>query len=172
MEFKKVKAKAIKGKKVVKGKKYEFTYYVIPMLMYVRKHVIESVGDEFIVERDHDRGIVLVYPAGGEVKLRVEVIQCPERGIVEHIRLAGDGVEGITFKKGRKCMKVSLVFTGTLREASTYAKVLRDIIEHAVGDLIKVKDSLLSLARTVFGEECKADYETDVIHIIKVVKNE
>ncbi len=172
MEFKRVKAKVIKGKKVVKGKKYEFTYYVIPMMMYVRKHVIESVGDEFIVERDHDRGVMLVYPAGKEVKLRVDVVKCPEQGVVERIRLAGEGRERIVFKRGKNVMKVTLVFAGTLREASTYAKVLRDIIEHAVDDLNKVKDSLLSLARTVFGEECKADYETDLIHIIKVVKNE
>ena len=169
MEFKKVKARPIKGKKIVKGKKYEFTYYVLPMMMYVRKHIIEGVGDEFIIERDNDRGVLLVYPAGKKVRLKIEVTRCPRRGIIERIHLVGDAEEGITFKMGKDCMKAALVFSGTLREAEAYAQVLRDIIEHAVDDLGRIEDSLLSLAKAVFGQKCEVSVKSDVIHVIKVV---
>jgi hypothetical protein len=66
-----VKAREIRGRKVLKGKVYEYTYYTLPLNIYIRKSVIEKWGPEFVVETDPDQGIVVVKPkklAEGEGK--------------------------------------------------------------------------------------------------------
>ncbi len=57
-----VRVREIRGRKVLKGKVYEYTYYTLPLNIYVRKSVVERWGPEFVVESDPDKGIVIVKP--------------------------------------------------------------------------------------------------------------
>ena len=49
-----VKVKKMEGKKVHKGKLYRYSYNILPLFLYIPKHVVEREGDEFVVERIED----------------------------------------------------------------------------------------------------------------------
>jgi len=55
-------ARKVIGKKVVKNKVYTYTYYTLPLNLYLPKSVIERWGTEFIIERDDERGIITIKP--------------------------------------------------------------------------------------------------------------
>ena len=68
-------ARKIKGKKEVDGKVYEYEYYTLPLNLYVKKHVIDRWGDNFIVEVDEDTGVVCIKPK--EVGDLLGLAKCP-----------------------------------------------------------------------------------------------
>ncbi len=57
-----VTVREIKGRKTLGGKTYEYVYYTLPLNLYIRKHIVEKWGKEFIVERDDDKGIIIIKP--------------------------------------------------------------------------------------------------------------
>ncbi|MEB3798066.1 MAG: hypothetical protein G5Z42_04500 [Caldisphaeraceae archaeon] len=57
-----VKVKELKGKKDINGKSYEYDYYTLPLNLYVKKHIVEKFGKEFIVEMDDRFGIICIKP--------------------------------------------------------------------------------------------------------------
>lgn len=50
------------GRKTVKDKVYTYTYYTLPLNLYIPKSVVEKYGMEFIVERDEERGTITIRP--------------------------------------------------------------------------------------------------------------
>ena len=57
-----VRVREIRGKKMLGDKTYEYVYYTLPLNLYIRKHVVEKWGTEFIIERDDDKGIIIIKP--------------------------------------------------------------------------------------------------------------
>ncbi|WP_048816677.1 hypothetical protein [Caldisphaera lagunensis] len=57
-----VMAKELKGKKDVNGKSYEYEYYTLPLNIYVKKHIIEKFGKNFVVEIDENTGVICIKP--------------------------------------------------------------------------------------------------------------
>jgi hypothetical protein len=55
-------AKEIIGKKNANGKEYRYTYYVLPLNIYVPKAIIQKWGREFVIEIDWDNEMIKVYP--------------------------------------------------------------------------------------------------------------
>lgn len=50
------------GRKTVKDKVYTYTYYTLPLNLYIPKSVVERYGMEFIVEKDEERGTITIRP--------------------------------------------------------------------------------------------------------------
>jgi len=55
-------ARKVIGRKVVKDKVYTYTYYTLPLNLYLPKSVVEKWGTEFIIERDDEHGIITIKP--------------------------------------------------------------------------------------------------------------
>ena len=56
------KAKKTIGSKVVGGKKYTYEYFTLPLNLYIKKHIVEKYGTDFIVELDEDSGVIIIRP--------------------------------------------------------------------------------------------------------------
>lgn len=62
------KVKKISGKKNVRGKIYTYEYYTLPLNLYIPKSMVEKWGEEYIIERDEDRGFILIKSKRSEAK--------------------------------------------------------------------------------------------------------
>ena len=56
-----VTARKMVGKKAVKDKVYQYEYYTLPLNLYLPKSMVEKWGTEFIIERDEEKGRILIY---------------------------------------------------------------------------------------------------------------
>ncbi len=56
-------ARKIVGKKAVKNRIYQYEYYTLPLNLYLPKSMIEKWGTEFIIERDEEKGRIVIYSA-------------------------------------------------------------------------------------------------------------
>ena len=52
------------GKKVVKDKLYTYTYYTLPLNIYIPKHIVERYGQKYKVVVNRETGVILLYPEG------------------------------------------------------------------------------------------------------------
>ncbi|GEM_PF-896669 len=50
------------GKKVVKDKLYTYTYYTLPLNIYIPKHVIHKYGKEYVVIINSETGEIRAMP--------------------------------------------------------------------------------------------------------------
>jgi len=50
------------GKKVVKDKLYKYTYYTLPLNIYIPKHVVHRYGREYIVIVNTETGEIRAMP--------------------------------------------------------------------------------------------------------------
>lgn len=57
-----VTVRKVVGKKVIKDKVYTYTYYTLPLNLYIPKSVIEKWGTEFVIERDNEKGTIVIKP--------------------------------------------------------------------------------------------------------------
>ncbi|MDP8003315.1 MAG: hypothetical protein ACP5I6_03350 [Caldisphaera sp.] len=71
----KVRAKELKGRKDINGKSYEYEYYTLPLNLYVKKHIIEKFGKDFIVEIDDNSGVICIKPK--PLESLIGIAQCP-----------------------------------------------------------------------------------------------
>ncbi|MCS7108168.1 MAG: hypothetical protein RMH77_00945 [Sulfolobales archaeon] len=62
MTSREVTIRKVIGRKTVKDKVYTYTYYTLPLNLYIPKSVVEKYGMEFIVERDEERGTITIRP--------------------------------------------------------------------------------------------------------------
>ena len=60
MRRREARIKKISGRKVVRGKTYTYEYYTLPLNLYIPKSMVERWGEEYIVERDIEKGVVLI----------------------------------------------------------------------------------------------------------------
>lgn len=56
-----VTARKMVGKKTIKDKVYQYEYYTLPLNLYLPKSMIDKWGTEFVVERDDEKGRILIY---------------------------------------------------------------------------------------------------------------
>ncbi|MEO3993242.1 MAG: hypothetical protein QN229_02885 [Desulfurococcaceae archaeon TW002] len=56
-----VTARKIVGKKAVKDRIYQYEYYTLPLNLYLPKSMIEKWGTEFVIERDEEKGKIVIY---------------------------------------------------------------------------------------------------------------
>lgn len=56
-----VTARKIVGKKAVKDRIYQYEYYTLPLNLYLPKSMVEKWGTEFIIERDEEKGRIVIY---------------------------------------------------------------------------------------------------------------
>ena len=54
------RVKKISGRKSVRGRVYTYEYYTLPLNLYIPKSMVEKWGEEYIVERDEDRGVIVI----------------------------------------------------------------------------------------------------------------
>ncbi len=57
-----VSIRKVVGKKTVKDKVYTYTYYTLPLNLYIPKSVVDRYGTEFIIERDDEKGTITIRP--------------------------------------------------------------------------------------------------------------
>lgn len=57
-----VVVRKIIGKKTIKDKTYTYTYYTLPLNLYIPKSVVDKYGTEFVVEKDFDKGVIIIKP--------------------------------------------------------------------------------------------------------------
>jgi len=57
-----VRVKRITGKKKVGDKVYTYTYYTLPLNLYIPRTVVEKWGEEYIIEKDEERGTIVIRP--------------------------------------------------------------------------------------------------------------
>lgn len=57
-----VTVRKVVGRKVIKDKVYTYTYYTLPLNLYIPKNVIERWGTEFVIERDNEKGTIVIRP--------------------------------------------------------------------------------------------------------------
>ncbi len=50
------------GKKVVKDKLYTYTYYTLPLNIYIPKHIIHKYGKEYVVIINSETGEIRAMP--------------------------------------------------------------------------------------------------------------
>ncbi|MEM1622926.1 MAG: hypothetical protein QW780_02375 [Sulfolobales archaeon] len=62
------RVKKISGKKSVRGKTYTYEYYTLPLNLYIPKSMVEKWGEEYIIERDEERGMILIKSKKSESK--------------------------------------------------------------------------------------------------------
>jgi hypothetical protein len=55
-----VKVRKISGRKSVRGKTYTYEYYTLPLNLYIPKSMVERWGEEYIIERDEEKGVIVV----------------------------------------------------------------------------------------------------------------
>lgn len=56
-----VTARKMMGRKAIKDKIYQYEYYTLPLNLYLPKSMIEKWGTEFVVERDEEKGKIVIY---------------------------------------------------------------------------------------------------------------
>ncbi len=56
-----VVARRMVGRKTMKDRVYQYEYYTLPLNLYLPKSMVEKWGTEFVVERDEERGRILIY---------------------------------------------------------------------------------------------------------------
>ncbi|MEM2444766.1 MAG: hypothetical protein QW596_01035 [Sulfolobales archaeon] len=57
-----VTIRKVVGKKTVKDKVYTYTYYTLPLNLYIPKSVVDKYGTEFVVEKDDEKGTIVIKP--------------------------------------------------------------------------------------------------------------
>jgi hypothetical protein len=57
-----VTVRKVVGRKIVKDKVYTYTYYTLPLNLYIPKNVIEKWGTEFVIEKDDEKGTIIIRP--------------------------------------------------------------------------------------------------------------
>ncbi|MEM2157412.1 MAG: hypothetical protein QXO72_00130 [Sulfolobales archaeon] len=57
-----VTIRKVVGKKTVKDKVYTYTYYTLPLNLYIPKSVVDKYGTEFVVEKDDEKGTIVIRP--------------------------------------------------------------------------------------------------------------
>ena len=62
MRRRQVKVREVKGKKVVNNKEYRYTYYTLPLNIYIPKHVVEKYDREYVLEINTETGEIRAYP--------------------------------------------------------------------------------------------------------------
>lgn len=62
------KVKKISGRKNVRGKTYTYEYYTLPLNLYIPKSMVEKWGEEYIIERDEEKGIILIKSKKAEAR--------------------------------------------------------------------------------------------------------
>lgn len=62
MKEREVEAKKLIGKKVVRGKVYEYEYYTLPLNLYLPKSLVEKFGTKFMLKVDEDKGTITIKP--------------------------------------------------------------------------------------------------------------
>ncbi len=55
-------AKEIIGKKVLKGKVYSYTYFTLPLNIYLPKHIVEKYGKKFVLRMNTETGEIYIAP--------------------------------------------------------------------------------------------------------------
>ncbi len=55
-----VKVRKISGRKSVRGKTYTYEYYTLPLNLYIPKSMIEKWGEEYIIERNEEKGVIVI----------------------------------------------------------------------------------------------------------------
>ncbi len=55
-------AKEIVGKKVLKGKVYSYTYFTLPLNIYLPKHIVERYGKKFVLKMNTETGEIYIAP--------------------------------------------------------------------------------------------------------------
>ncbi len=61
-KIREVRLKKIVGKKSIKNKTYTYTYFTLPLNLYIQKHIVEKFGDTYMVEVDTETGVIKAYP--------------------------------------------------------------------------------------------------------------
>ena len=56
------RVKEMIGKKVVKGKLYTYTYYTLPLNIYIPKHVVYKYGTDYVVIVNKETGEIRAVP--------------------------------------------------------------------------------------------------------------
>ncbi|MDT7901706.1 MULTISPECIES: hypothetical protein [Acidianus] len=64
MKEREVEAKRLVGKKLVRGKVYEYEYYTLPLNLYIPKSMVEKFGTKYMLEVDEDNGTITIKPRG------------------------------------------------------------------------------------------------------------
>ncbi|WP_236752082.1 hypothetical protein [Acidianus sp. HS-5] len=64
MKEREVEAKRLVGKKLVRGKVYEYEYYTLPLNLYIPKSMVEKFGTRYMLEVDEDNGTITIKPRG------------------------------------------------------------------------------------------------------------
>ena len=62
MRRREVKVREVLGQKVVRGKEYKYTYYTLPLHIYIPKSVVERYGREYILEFNEETGEIKITP--------------------------------------------------------------------------------------------------------------
>jgi hypothetical protein len=57
-----VTVRKVVGRKTVKDKVYTYTYYTLPLNLYIPKNVVEKWGTEFVIEKDDEKGTIIIRP--------------------------------------------------------------------------------------------------------------
>jgi hypothetical protein len=68
-----VKVREVLGRKIVNNKEYRYTYYTLPLNIYIPKHIVEKYDRDYVLEIDPETGEIRAYPkklaeTRGEVK--------------------------------------------------------------------------------------------------------
>ncbi len=64
MKEREVEAKRLIGKKLVRGKVYEYEYYTLPLNLYIPKSMVEKFGTKYTLEVDEESGTITIKPKG------------------------------------------------------------------------------------------------------------
>lgn len=62
MKEREVEAKRLVGKKLVRGKVYEYEYYTLPLNLYIPKSMIEKFGTKYMLQVDEESGTITIRP--------------------------------------------------------------------------------------------------------------
>jgi hypothetical protein len=62
MKEREVEARRLTGRKVVKGRTYQYEYYTLPLNLYVPKSMVEKFGTKFYLQVDEESGMIIIRP--------------------------------------------------------------------------------------------------------------
>lgn len=57
-----VRVRRVVGRKRIKGRVYSYEYYVLSLNLYIPRNIVEKWGDEFVVIKDMERGVITIMP--------------------------------------------------------------------------------------------------------------
>ncbi|UXD21489.1 hypothetical protein IPA_04790 [Ignicoccus pacificus DSM 13166] len=57
-----VKVREVLGRKIVNNKEYKYTYYTLPLNIYIPKHIVERYDRDYILEINPETGEIRAYP--------------------------------------------------------------------------------------------------------------